>query len=97
MTTPNNLQLFFCITGMSAQKKPVRVECYAGSRAEEYPWRFYHKESLVEVSRIIKQWQTPDSRCFKILGDDGCYYTLEYVQLADQWKIMTGDKQSGSK
>lgn len=85
------------MTGMSAQKKSVRVECYAGSRAEEYPWRFYHEQCPVEVSRIVKRWQTPDCRCFRILADDGFYYTLEYEQLADQWKITTADKQSGSK
>ena len=83
--------------GMGAQKKSIRVECYAGSRAEEYPWRFYHEERLVEVNRIVKRWQTPDCRYFKILADDGFYYTLEYEQLAEQWKIMPGDKQFGSK
>jgi hypothetical protein len=97
MTTPNNSQLFFCIASMSTQKKSVRVDCYAGSKADEYPLRFYHEEGLVEISRIIKRWQTPDSRCFKILGADGCYYTLEYDQPADQWKILTGTKQFGSK
>ena len=91
------MQILITVTVMAIRKKSLKVECYAGSRAEEYPLRFYREERLVEVSRIVKRWQTPDSRCFKILGDDGFYYTLEYEQLADQWKIMTGDKQFGSK
>jgi hypothetical protein len=82
---------------MHVQKKPVKVECYCGSRAEEYPLRFYHAGRLVEVNRIIRQWQTPDSRWFKVLGDDRVYYTLVYEQLADKWQIMTDAKQYASR
>ena len=97
MAMLNNSQLFLGVIAMSDQAKPAKVVCYAGSRAEEYPLRFYLNERLVEVSRVIKQWQTPDCRCFRILGDDGLYYTLEYKQLADQWKIMPDAEQYGSK
>jgi hypothetical protein len=97
MTMLNNSPLFYGITAMSDQAKPVKVMCYAGSRAEEYPLHFYHHELLIEVSRIIEQWQTPDYRCFRVLGDDGFCYTLKYEKLADQWKIMPGAKQCVSK
>jgi len=93
MTMLNNSQLFFGKTAMSDRKKSAKVECYSGSRAEEYPLRFYHEGRQIEVSRIIKQWQTPNSRWFKILGDNGFNYTLVYEQPADKWQIITGNKQ----
>jgi hypothetical protein len=81
---------------MTDQIETDRVDCYAGSRADEYPLRFVHNGHHVEVNRIIKRWQTPDSRCFKVSGDDGIYYTLTYDHLADKWEITSGNKQKGS-
>ena len=32
---------------------PVRVECYAGSRGEEEPRRFFRGERRVEIAEIL--------------------------------------------
>jgi len=56
----------------------IHVECYAGYRADETPLRFRAGDRQVEIIEIIARWQTPDSRFFKIRGNDENVYTLEH-------------------
>ena len=67
----------------------VYVESYAGSQAEEYPLRLFIGEQKVEIIAVEKAWLTPGCRCFKVLGDDGCYYVLEYTSDKDTWSLLT--------
>ena len=71
----------------------IIVECYAGSKADEYPLRFYIGRRKVEIITIEKRWLTPEYRCFKILGDDDCNYVLEYNFDLDTWSLLTINKQ----
>jgi hypothetical protein len=70
----------------------VTVESYAGSRAEEYPRRFSIGGRRVEIISIEKRWLTPGRRCFKVLGDDGFIYDLEYNANNDTWNLLTINK-----
>jgi len=72
--------------------EPVTVESYAGSQAEERPLRFYSGKRLIEIISIEKRWLTPGSRYFKVLGDDGCSYVLEYNSEDDSWSLLTVNK-----
>ena len=67
----------------------VIVESHAGSSAEEYPVRFYTGRRKIEIKSIEKRWLTPGCRCFKVLGDDGCLYVLEYNGKNDTWSLLT--------
>jgi len=69
--------------------KPVIVESYAGSRAEEYPVRFYYSGRKIEIVSIKKRWLTPESRNFTVLGDDGSLYDLEYENNTETWNLKT--------
>ena len=71
----------------------IIVECYAGSKADEYPLRFYIGRRKVEIITIEKRWLTPENRCFKILGADDCNYVLEYNFNFDTWSLLTINKQ----
>jgi len=66
----------------------IRIECYAGSRAEEQPLRFYIGERKIEVISIEKRWLTPEQRYFAVTGDDGYCYELQYDLAQDTWKIL---------
>ncbi len=70
----------------------VTVESYAGSLAEEYPRRFHIDGRQVEIISIEKRWLTPGRRCFKVLGDDGFIYVLEYNRDKDTWNLLTINK-----
>lgn len=67
----------------------ITVESYAGSKAEEHPLRFYIDKRKIEIMSIEKCWLTPGCRCFKVLGDDGCLYVLEYNIDNDTWNLLT--------
>ena len=54
----------------------VRVECYAGSKAEERPVRFNLEEHDYFVEELLDQWYGPDDVYFKVRADDGNLYIL---------------------
>lgn len=65
----------------------VRVDCYAGHRSEETPRRFAIGREWIGVRRILDQWQGPDYRYFKLLGDDEALYILRYNERMDRWEL----------
>ena len=54
----------------------VRVECYAGRKADERPVRFYLDERVCFVEEVIDQWYGPSDLFFKVRADDGNLYIL---------------------
>jgi hypothetical protein len=65
----------------------IRVECYAGHRAEESPRRFFLGQREIRVSEIIDRWLDPDYSYFKVRADDGDIYILRYDRIADTWQM----------
>ena len=56
----------------------IKVECYAGYRAEETPRSFWLGEKKIEVRKVLDKWLAPDHRYFKILGDDRAIYIIRH-------------------
>ena len=54
----------------------VRVECYAGRKADERPVRFELEGHDYMVEEILDQWYGPDTAFFKVRADDGNRYIL---------------------
>ena len=75
-------------------RKPmeVRVECYAGYRAEQEPRRFTLGERSVEVTEVLDRWLAPDHRYFKLRGDDGNIYILRQDAALDFWEMTLFDR-----
>jgi len=71
----------------------IRVESYAGSRAEEHPFRFFTANRKIEITSIENSWVTPEARCFKVKADDGYIYELEYNESHDRWSLLTVNRQ----
>ena len=67
----------------------VTVKSYAGPQAEEHPLRFYIVMRKIEIISIKERWFIPGCKCFKVLGDDGCLYVLEYKSDNDTWSLLT--------
>lgn len=65
----------------------VRVNCYAGGRAEETPRRFHLGDCCVQVSSVLDRWLTPEHRFFKVAGDDSRHYLLRYDTQRDDWEL----------
>lgn len=72
----------------SGDPAPVRVECYAGYRAEEIPRRFFIGRREIRVIETIDRWLAPQQAYFKVRGDDDGIYILRYEQDADRWDMI---------
>jgi hypothetical protein len=74
------------------EDEPVlRVECYAGHRADTEPRRLNIGEREVAVTEIIDRWLDPRHRYFKLRGDDGGIYLLRQDTLNDSWEMTPYD------
>jgi hypothetical protein len=71
----------------------ITVECYAGSKAEEYPLRFQLDGRTHEVKSTEDRWLTPGCRCFKVLTEDGNVYVLQYEEVLDTWNLLATNRQ----
>jgi len=65
----------------------LRVECYAGTNADERPVRFQLGERDHMVEEVVDQWYGPDDVFFKVRTDDGHLYILRHNTSADQWTL----------
>ena len=69
----------------------LRVECYAGHRAETEPRRLFIGAREVTVTEVIDRWLDPQHRYFKLRGDDGGIYLIRQDTLKDQWELTLFD------
>jgi len=67
---------------------PLRVECYAGYRADERPEAFWLRERRIAVREILDRWLGEDHAYFKVTGEDGVRYILRYDESHDQWELI---------
>jgi len=66
---------------------PIRVECYAGYRAEQEPRAFWLADRRLEIRAILDRWHAPTRRWFKVDADDGHTYVLRHDAESDEWEI----------
>lgn len=71
--------------------KTIRVECYAGHRADESPRRFSFGQRTIEVSEILDRWLDPAHSYFKVRGGDGAIYILRHDRTSDLWEMILFD------
>ncbi|MEJ2032112.1 MAG: hypothetical protein P8Y63_03540 [Deltaproteobacteria bacterium] len=78
---------------MNGNRFEIRVDCYAGYRAEETPRRLYIKERPIEVKEVLDRWLAPDHRYFKVRGDDGGMYVIRHDVETDRWELTMFDSR----
>jgi hypothetical protein len=66
----------------------IRVECYAGYKAEETPRRLIFDDRTIDVADVIDQWLAPDHRYFKLRGNDGATYIIRHDVSAGRWELV---------
>ena len=69
----------------------LRVECYAGHRADSEPRAFHLGTRRVVVDEILDRWLDPQHRYFKLRGDDGGIYLLRHDTAGDLWALILFD------
>ncbi len=65
----------------------IRVECYAGYRADQRPQRFALRGRVFEVEQVEDQWYAPSAIYFRVLADDGNFYVLRHDEVQDAWTL----------
>ncbi len=71
---------------------PIKVECYAGIKADETPRRFSWEGQAVEVRDVLDRWyqieskpEWPRADYFKVRGLDEREYLLKHDLESDDW------------
>ncbi len=74
---------------------PVKVICYSGYKADEYPKYFYWNEIRFEIMEIIDRWyqgdQNPDfpaANYYKVITNDEKTYILKHATKRDKWFLL---------
>jgi hypothetical protein len=66
----------------------LKVECYAGYKANQKPTVFSLGKKKIKVEAIIDQWYGPDHTYFKVLAEDANIYILRYSETDDRWELV---------
>jgi hypothetical protein len=65
----------------------LRVECYAGTKADERPVHFQLEDSDSMVDEVLETWCGPDDAFFKVRTDDSNLYILRRNVSGDEWNL----------
>ena len=67
--------------------KGIRVECYAGYRADERPLGFVLSCNVLEVVELDARWYSPGANYFRVLVGDGNSYVLRHDEARGTWTL----------
>ena len=65
----------------------LRVQCYAGRKADERPVRFQLGERDYSIEEVLDQWYGPEEAFFKVRADDGNVYILRHESASGEWSL----------
>ncbi len=65
----------------------LRVECYAGYRADQRPLRFALSGHWYEVEEVEDRWYSPGASFFRVRASDGNRYVLRHDEGQDTWSL----------
>jgi len=65
----------------------IRVDCYAGFRADQRPLRFVLCGHTFEVAEVQDKWYAPSASYFRVRADDGNFYILRHDEVQDSWTL----------
>jgi hypothetical protein len=72
----------------------IKVMAYSGYKANERPVYFLLDHNRIDVKKILDRWTGPEHDYFKVLGDDGKEYLLQWHRSTDQWFLAESAKES---
>ena len=68
----------------------MRVECYAGYRADERPTRFILRGHTFEIMEVEERWDSPGAIYVRVRTQDGDYFVLRHDEPQDVWSVAFG-------
>lgn len=89
---------------MESYLLPARVECYAGSRAEEEPRAVWVEGLRLEVAEVVDRWYqgsaepaSPAVAYFRVRTADGEIRLLRHDEASRAWYLVERARQSNSQ
>ena len=67
----------------------MRVECYAGRKADERPVRFFLNDREYVIEQVVDQWYCPTETFFKVRAQDGNLYILRSGPGENDWTLKS--------
>ncbi len=71
----------------------IRVECYAGYKADQRPLRFSLGGNTLEVLDVQDQWYSPHAVFFRVIAADRNTYVLRHDEIGDVWTLEAFRKE----
>ena len=68
-------------------EQAIRVECYAGYKAEERPVRIVFASQTLEISEVEDRWYSPGATYFRVRVETGERYVLRREDAQDVWSL----------
>ena len=65
----------------------IKVECYAGYKADQRPQRFILGGKAQTIEEIEDQWYSPEAVYFRVRTGDGNLYILRHDEREDRWTL----------
>ncbi len=65
----------------------IKVECYAGYKADQHPLRFYLGDDWLTVQEVEDRWYSPYATYFRVRASDGNLYILRHDEDKDCWTL----------
>jgi hypothetical protein len=65
----------------------LRVQSYAGRKADERPVRFQLRDREYVVEEVVDQWYGLEATFYKVRADDGNLYILRHNSWKDEWSL----------
>ena len=65
----------------------IKVECYAGYKADQRPTRFTLGDQVLQVKEVEDQWYSPSAMYFRVRACDGHIYILRHDEVKDVWSL----------
>ena len=65
----------------------LRVECYAGYKADERPQRIWLRHACLEVETVEDRWYSPGATFFRVVVTGGDRYLLKYYEAQKTWEL----------
>jgi hypothetical protein len=74
----------------------VRVESYAGYKADERPRYIVFEAQSLEIAEVEDRWYSPGATYFRVLAENGDRYVLRHDDAQDVWSL-TAYRRSADK
>jgi hypothetical protein len=65
----------------------LRVECYAGFKADERPLRIWLRGHCLDVEAVEDRWYSPGVTFFRVVVTGGDRYVLKHNEAQDTWEL----------